>query len=502
MGYDKVNIANLFLKNAAKTPDKKAIIFENEALTYKELAQKVSLCVHHLKAIGVKEGSHIALFLPNGVEFAVMMLSFAYIGAAIAPLSPALPVTAAAKSFKTAECEGVIASSEYLSKNDFSDYFGTDAVFDAKKFFEGANDGDLLASSDANAKAPFIITMTSGSTGDPKPIVLTQENKIKRAIDGAKNIYGLQEDEVIIAASPMYHSLAQRLVLLPLMTGATSVIMRKFTPKSWLDEVQNHKVTFTLAVSSQLDMLLKEELESYDLSSLRCIVSSSALLRLESKEALVRRLGCEFHECYGASEIGIATNLSPKDGLSKLGSVGKALPYVDIRIVDGEIEVKTKTLFGGYYKQEAKTKEAMDGEYFKTGDLGRLDDEGFLYYLGRKKELIITGGINVYPKDVEDVLMSVEGVKEAAVIGVADEYFGEAIVAVVVAGEGVTKRDLQRACAKNLADYQQPLAYEFVSKLPKNEMGKLIKYKLNEMFAGYDATKDIRNLMVKRGDNG
>jgi len=501
MGDDGVSIANLFLQSAAKTPDKKAIVFEDETLTYEELAVKVGICVRNLQNIGVKEGSRIALFLPNGVEFAVLMLSFAYIGAAIVPLSPALPITAAVKSVKTAECETAIASSEYLSKNDFSPYFDGDAVFDAKSFFQGGGERPL-SFCNADVKTPFIITMTSGSTGDPKPIVLTQENKIKRALDGARDIYGLGSEDVIIAASPMYHSLAQRLVLLPLMMGATSVIMRKFTPKSWLGEVQKHGVTFTLAVSSQLDMLLSEELESYDLSSLKCIVSSSALLRLESKEALVGRLGCEFHECYGASEIGIATNLSPKDGLSKLGSVGKALPYVDIRIAGGEIEVKTDTLFGGYYKQEAKTKEAMDGEYFKTGDLGRLDDDGFLYYLGRKKELIITGGINVYPRDVEGVLVGVEGVKEAAVIGVPDEYFGEAILAVVVADEGVTKRDLQRACAKNLADYQQPLAYEFVEALPKNEMGKLQKHKLNEMFAGYDASKEMRNLMAKRGDNG
>ncbi len=502
MRDDKVNIANLFLRQVAKSPSKKAIVFEDEMLTYEELAQKTAICVYNLKAAGVKSGSHVAVFLPNSIDFALLMLSFAYIGAALVPLSPMLPIGAAVKSIKTAECESVIAASEYLAKNDFSDIFDANKVFCVKDIFEPNADTTLLAQSAAEATSAFIITMTSGSTGEPKPIVLSQETKIKRAIEGAKDVYGLDSDDVIIAASPMYHSLAQRLVLLPLMTGATSVIMRKFTPKSWLGEVQKHKVTFTLAVSSQLDMLLSEELEAYDLSSLKCIVSSSALLRLESKEALVGRLGCEFHECYGASEIGIATNLSPKDGLSKLGSVGKALPYVDIRIAEGEIEVKTDTLFGGYYKQEAKTKEAMDGEYFKTGDLGRLDDDGFLYYLGRKKELIITGGINVYPRDVEGVLCGVDGVKGAAVIGVPDEYFGEAILAVVVADEGVTKRDLQRACAKNLADYQQPLAYEFVEALPKNEMGKLQKHKLNEIFAGYDATKEMRNLMAKRGDNG
>ncbi|MEF3191933.1 MAG: acyl--CoA ligase [Campylobacterales bacterium] len=492
-----MSLANLFLNQANALPTKVAVICEDRALTYAELAKQVRNCVVNLQKASITQGSHITLILPNSVEFAVFLLAFAYLGVVAIPFSPSMPIETVLKGMRRVDSSIMIASSDYFVRNDCQ-------AIDNVLFYEAKNfltevEGSLFLS-DVQRSLPFIITMTSGSTGEPKPIILTQETKIRRAMEGAKEIYGLSGDDVIIAATPMYHSLAQRLVLLPLMMGATSVIMRHFTPKRWLEAVERHRVTFTLAVSSQLEMLLREELESYDLSSLRCIVSSSAPLALETKKALVQQLKCQFHECYGASEIGIATNLAPEDGVAKLGSVGKPLPHVTLRLSpEGEIEVKTTTLFSGYYRQEEKTKEAMDGEFFKTGDLGWIDEEGFLYYSGRKKDLIITGGINVYPKDIEEVLAQVEGVCEVAVIGVADPYFGEAIVAVVVANEGVSKQQLQRACRRHLADYQQPHAYEFVESLPKNEMGKIQKERLREKFLGYDATKELRKILEKRG---
>jgi long-chain acyl-CoA synthetase len=351
----------------------------------------------------------------------------------------------------------------------------------------------------------YILTMTSGSTGVPKPIILRQQTKIDRAFLGCRDLYGLSQDEVIITASPMYHSLGQRLVLLPLIIGGTSVIIPRFTPDSWLKAIEVHRVTFTIAVSSHLERLVKHPgVGDYDIKSLRVIVSSSALLSDKMKRACIEMLGCDFHECYGTSEIGIATSLSPEDCGRYLNSVGKALPYVSLKIMDenrnersvgqvGEIACKTVTRFTGYYKRPEETAES---EYFYTGDLGYLDGDGFLYLCGRKKELIIVGGTNVYPKDVEEVINAHPDVKESAVIGVEDLYFGEVVIAVLVPeNRDVDIRAIQRLCTQELADYQQPMAYEILLELPRNGMGKLMKHKLREQFAAYDATAVLRKIM-------
>jgi long-chain acyl-CoA synthetase len=352
--------------------------------------------------------------------------------------------------------------------------------------------------------------MTSGSTGNPKPIIFSQKNKILRGIKACAELYNVKDNDVIITASPMYHSLGQRLALFPLIIGATTVIVKKFMPELWLKTVENYKVTFTIAVSSHLESILRELKQGeYDISSLKTIVSSSSLLKNEAKQECIKYFNCDFHECYGTSEVGIVTNLYPEDTNIKLKSVGRPLPFVDMKIVDdsrrqlppgevGEIICSTPTLFSGYYKLPEKTAESVVDGYFYTGDLGKVDDDGYLYFCGRKKELIIVGGTNVYPGDVEEIINACSEVAECAVIGVEDSYFGEAVLAVIVpaVGENPEKavRAARKACASSLADYQQPMAYEVLSSLPKNALGKLMKHKLLEQFKGYDATAKFRAL--------
>lgn len=215
----------------------------------------------------------------------------------------------------------------------------------------------------------------------------------------AAKLYNLNANDVILTATP--------LVLLPLIIGATGVILSDYTPERWIDCAARHRVTFTIAVSSQLAQIAASFQDAaVNLSALRSVVSSSALLQADVKTALLNRLRCEIYKCYGASEIAIATNLDMRDS-HKVRSVGKAINGVDIYIADesgnrleamqkGEIYCKTDLLFKGYYHLEGKSKEALHKGYFKTGDIGFLDNDGYLYYSGRKKDLIISGGINIY----------------------------------------------------------------------------------------------------------
>jgi long-chain acyl-CoA synthetase len=514
-----MNIIESFIKNVNKQPQKIAVIFAEEQVSYSELYIKVRNIAALLKHNGVKEGVKVIVLLPNSIEFLVLMLAIADLGAVLVPLSTTLSSEAVKKAAESSDCSFAVVNSSVIGKIP-QDLIPMESVLvignkvvDEEKYLRIDDSLTLgesyeLGMNNINPDSDYILTMTSGSTGNPKPIIFSQKTKINRGIDACSELYGINSNDIIIAASPLYHSLGQRLALFPMFIGATSVILGKFTPKNWLEAVEEHKVSFTIAVSSHLESILIEMLNhKYCINSLKTIVSSSALLKPEVKKKCLKYFKCDFHECYGASEVGIVTNLYPKDNGVKFNSVGKALPFVDMKIVDenkhevspetiGEIICKTSTAFSGYYKLPEKTSESVLQGYFYTGDLGKVDLEGYLYFCGRKKELIIVGGTNVYPGDVEQVINKCDEIKECAVIGIDDIYFGEAVVAVLIPQDGVDKKDALRAarkmCFSSLADYQQPMVYELLDALPKNALGKITKHKLKEQFKNLDPSAKFR----------
>jgi len=506
-----MTVIECFLKSAEIYPDEIAVIFEDEKISYRELKEYVGKTAAYLKKCGVENGSKVILSLPNCPEFIFLMLAAADLGAVVVPISTTLCGDALKTAIISSDAE--FAAVDNMNISNFNDMIPEKSVFiiSYDVINENGNYSKYeLGMNNIEPEADYILTMTSGSTGNPKPIIFSQKNKVTRGIKACAQLYNLTNDDVVVTASPMYHSLGQRLALFPLMIGATTLILKKFMPKIWLDAVLLHRVSFTIAVSSHLEALLRELKEnSYDISSLKTIVSSSSLMKNDAKQECLKYFQCDFHECYGTSEVGIVTNLYPKDTNVKLKSVGAPLPFVRIKIVDenhlelptgevGEIICSTPTLFSGYYKLPEITDESIVGGYFYTGDLGKVDEDGYLYFCGRKKELIIVGGTNIYPNDVEQVIDSCHEVAECAVIGVPDSYFGEAVIAVLVANNGVEQsvavRAARRKCADLLADYQQPMAYETLDSLPRNPLGKLMKHKLRELFIGYDATAKFRAL--------
>jgi long-chain acyl-CoA synthetase len=234
------------------------------------------------------------------------------------------------------------------------------------------------------------------------------------------------------------------------------------------------------------------------LSSLRCIVSSSALLDHQVKSELLEKFDCEFHECYGTSEIAIASNFDSTLARTKLRSVGVAAPGVNIKIIGnndedlgngeiGEIVCSTPMLFGGYFKRPDLTRAAMWGEYFRTGDMGKLDEDGFLYFVGRTKDIIISGGINIYPVDIEAVVTEHASVVECAAFAFPDERLGE-VVAIAVVPANKPEFDLRQLrfhCCEHLADFQQPRKFFIIDELPKNSMGKVMKSQLIKSYVPY-----------------
>ncbi|MBN2716291.1 MAG: acyl--CoA ligase [Deltaproteobacteria bacterium] len=499
-------IYDRFSQQVRRFPEKTAVVFDGKTISYQTLEHDTLSLSAFLYESGIRSGHSIGVLLPNCYEYAVVLLAASRIGVSLVPQNMSLPVDALVRSFGDTGVKWLISwhSLDSVAKQILSALGlpqnsmcmvggdpGSPGHLSHLAQFNRINDAEKISVDLSN---PYIFTMTSGSTGDPKPITLSQLTKIRRA-EMVANLYNVSSGDVILAATPLYHTLAERLVLMPLIIGATTVIVAGFNPHEWLDTVARYKVSFTMAVSSQLRQLQKcLQNGNYDVSSLRCLVSSSEALDANTRRDLIRHLKCEFHECYGTSEVSCVTNILFGNQMAKQSSVGTPLKDVDIIILSregvalpagqvGEIACRTPLAFSGYFNRPDLSSAAYWNGYFKTGDLGTMDSDGYLYFRGRLKEVVVTGGINVYPKDVEKILLQHPDVSECSVIPTPDERLGEVVTAVVVAKTpNLRQRTLQRFCGDKLADYQQPLRYYFVDALPKNPIGKINR---RELFKRY-----------------
>lgn len=490
-------LAELFYKNAEEMPEKQAIWCDGKIATYQEMADLVSRYSNFLVSKGVEYGDHVAIPMNNSIESVALFFTAADLGVCLVPLNPTLPLDSIKIAMQSGDMKHLIARKSFLSdcaKKGGVDVPGITICLDGE--YEGAFPFSEVATMPTIRPAcehikgdeSLILTMTSGSTGTPKPIDISQQNKVDRSLAHIR-VYGLTKEDRILAATPLYHSLAERLVILPLILGATSILLPRFTPAIWLKCAEEQKPTFTIAVSAQLAQILEliKQTNAQGIDSFRSIVSSSALLEEKVKLELIDRLKCEFHEMYGTSETSTATDICFQTAQNKQKSVGLPFDEAEIRILRddedtecavrevGEIAVKSKLTCKGYYKLKNMMDLATTDGFFRTGDLGYVDEDGYLYFAGRKKELIITGAINVYPNDVDAVVNQLTAVEECAAFSYPDERLGEVVALAIVVKEDceLNERTVKMYCARNLADFQQPHKIFFVDMLPKNTMGKL-----------------------------
>lgn len=496
-------LAEKFYANAVTSPKKEAIWCDGKSLTYSEMADIVSRYSNFLIECGAKYGDHVAIPMNNSVESVALFFSAADLGLCLVPLNPTLPLNAIKVAMKSGDMKHLIARRSFFNeceKNGGVDVPGFKVCLDGE--YEDAvpfaHLNDMPTSRPAcdtiDGNESLILTMTSGSTGTPKPIDISQNNKLERSIAHIR-VYNITKDDRILAATPLYHSLAERLVILPLILGATSVLLPRFTPAIWLDCVKNQQVSFTIAVSAQLAQILEllKRPDAPSIDSFRAIVSSSALLEENVKFELIEKLKCDFHEMYGTSETSTITNIHFQTSPNKQKSVGLPFDEAKVRIfcdddIDakayevGEIACKSSLTCKGYYKQETMMAAATYEGYFRTGDLGYLDEDGYLYFAGRKKEIIITGAVNVYPHDIDEVVRQLPGVEECAAFSYPNDRLGEVVAVAVVlkANVDLKTHTIKTWCARKLADFQQPHKIFIVDRLPKNAMGKLQRMNILE----------------------
>ncbi|WP_135076136.1 class I adenylate-forming enzyme family protein [Terasakiella sp. SH-1] len=488
---------------------KTALISEGESYSYGDLAQRVDHWAKRISALHDDQKPQVGLLCEQALHNATLSLSLAQINGICIPSNTHLTAEQLVTGWRLCEVTLVIYEPEFattIEKCDAPDirFISTDELWSQQN-----RSDHIWPDSDA-----FLIVLSSGSTGDPKPIVISQEVKLNRQ-QQAWDLYKLTADDVVLCASPFFHSMGLRLVYTPLLLGCTLVHMKSFTPTDWLNLVKRHGVTYTTSVSSHLYALKDKLLDNAaQVRSLKTIVTSSAPIDSHFKDQLFQQIGCDFHEIYGATEVACATNLFPRDAKEKFSSVGKNCPDVDIRLLDdeleevqqsevGEITVRSPLAFSCYYKRPDLTKASYAGDFFRTGDLGFMDEDGFLTYVGRKKDIIISGGINIYPKDIEAVLASCDGIRETAVIGVDDDLLGEVVVAVCISENNKKlERNLRKLANKELAPFQRPLKYFFVENFPLTASGKLSKRELrkeyNELNDGW--TDVLRMMMYGTGE--
>jgi acyl-CoA synthetase (AMP-forming)/AMP-acid ligase II len=504
--------------HADGTPDKHAVIVDAShgarpsVTTFAELNQLVNRLVHGLRALGADQGDRIVWCGPNSLEIVAVIHAARKAGLVAVPLSYRFNADEMQYVIDNSDATLVISDAEYAPVvAEAQDrlpkvraYVGFAATDDAPDLpagwkswadvTEGQSDEEPSAPNASEAGAQMLYT--SGTTGKPKGALRTTTNRdVVFALLGE---LGLQlGNEVHITTGPMYHSGPLAFVSLNHTLGAPIVVLRRFDPVAWLAAVKLHAVTNTFSAPTQLKRVVSlpdAEIAKADLSSMRCLIANAAPVPYALKQEVIEKLGDGFlFEVYGSTEMGIITVLAPADQLRKPGSCGKPYGGIEFRIVkddgtvaepreNGELFMSTALAMDGYHRTEEQLNEYEDGRWKSVGDIAYADEEGYLYICDRKKDMIISGGVNIYPAEIEAIVHQHPGVLDVAVFGIPDDEWGESVYCIVQPKTpgGLDLDDLERFVAARVAGYKRPRGYELRDELPRTDAGKLLKRVLRD----------------------
>ena len=508
------NIGLYLGKRAHLNPNLEAVVdpATSRRFTYREIDQRANRVANAMRSLGIKKGDRVALLLLNGVEYYESFLGLAKIGAVSVPLNWRLVADELAYILKDS---GAIA---LIYGGDFAEVVGeitsrSAAATDIANWIElsEGKDRDLFATeyedfmaagspdepeNDAGDDDDLFIMYTSGTTGLPKGALHTH-NTMTWAVITASNTADIRFRDRYSIALPMYHVGALEPVLNCIYLGCTVVFLRQFDPKVMWEITETEKITISLAVPAMLNfMLMVPDFQNYNISNLRWILSGASPVPANLIETY-KDIGIEIHQVYGLTEAGgPASLIGPDDAMTKIGSAGKAFFHTSIRVVDengddvapgvpGEVLVSGAHIMKGYWNNPEATAEAIRDGWLYTGDIALQDKDGFITIHDRVKDMIISGGENVYPAELENVIMAHPGVADVAVIGQPSERWGESPIAVVVRKDyNISEDNILRYCDGKLARFKQPKGAVFVDEIPRNPTGKPLKRILREQFPG------------------
>ncbi|MBI2655206.1 long-chain-fatty-acid--CoA ligase [Candidatus Woesearchaeota archaeon] len=493
----------LFKKTAEKLPDKTAIEFEGKTITFRELDLAANRVANAFNELGIKKGDRVAQFMPNCIELVYSIVGNFRNGSVIVPMNVSFREQEILHILGDSGANTVITDKERLPivnniKHKLKDLKYIILIGGNGK--EALDFNELISKSSDKSPATVlndddhsIIFYTSGTTGKPKGATLTQKN-MESGVKALVQSWRMSKDDIFVLALPLYHIHGIGVALLTsLYTGNFTVLKRKFDAGDVLETIQKRKATLFMGVPTMYFKILEADAEKYDLSSMRLFVSGSAPLSKELFSQLKKALKHEVLERAGMSES-MMNFSNPYEGERVPGSVGFCLPGVKIRVTDknyndvpvnteGDILIKGPNVFHGYWNKEKYNEEVFKDGWFVTGDVGKVDEKGYVYILGRSKDVLISGGINIYPREIEEVIESMPQVRECAVVGIPDKEFGESVKAYVVLHEGkkLSGNEIISYCRERLASFKKPKYVEFIEALPKNTMGKILKEELRKM---------------------
>ncbi len=505
------SLALALKETAQQRPEHAALVAGDARVSYGELAVAVERLAAGMMDLGVEPGDRVALVLPNCPQLVMSYLAAARLGAVTVPLNPLLTPAEAGYIVQDAEARAIVAIEQTAPLATAAAEMAPSVehlIVSGERRPEGATDfSALMATEAAGLPEPpggddlCALLYTSGTTGRPKGAQLSHENLLFDARTSAASVQMTPED-VFLTVLPLFHSFGATVcIVIPLTLGATSVLLPRFESLAVLEALEREGATIFPGVPSLFAALaaLKTE-RSFDTSRLRLCISGGAPLPDPVLHAFEERYQATLLEGYGPTEASPVVSCNRSRDTRKIGSVGPPLEGVEVEIQDdegepvpvgevGELCVRGRNVMSGYWRDPKQTQEALRGGWLLTGDLARMDEDGYLYIVDRKKDLIIVGGLNVYPREVEDVIRQLPQVADCAVVGVSSPLHGERVKAFVELreGQGLTSEQIVEHCTGQLAHYKVPRAVEFVPELPRSATGKVLKRELRERERGATA---------------
>ena len=498
--------------HAAAQPDKIAIVDDEGKITFRELQSRVNRWANAFRDLGVGPDDKVSVLLHNSGRFLEAVTALGKLGATPVAINYRFKSEEVLYVANHSESKVLVFGPEFLP-----------VIAPIQKRLEGVR--HLVVTGDLGEPPPFAVRRhtdllaasseaepqggpadgvsasliyTSGTTGRSKGCFKTSRRRLATLLQYI-DLYNLTPDDVHLLTCPIYHSAPYAFGVMSLLLGNTVIIHSRFDPLLALQEMNPYKVTTAFMVPTQFNRIVNlpaEQRAALRPTHLRVLVVGAAPIPFPLKAKTVEFFGeGKLYEFYGATETGMNTLLYPHEQLTKPGSCGRAIPGNDIRLLDekgnevpqgeiGELFVKSDLLLDGYYKMPEETAKRFRDGYFSVGDLARVDEDGYYYILDRKVDMVISGGVNIYPVEIEELLYRHPKIYDAAVIGVKDEDWGERLVAYVVLKEGqaMTAAEVQAYVGEHLADYKKPREVHFAEALPYSPQGKLLKRELRRQY--------------------
>lgn len=495
-----------FMKSVNNYGDKVAYSYMGKERTYAQLAADIEYCAGAFEWRGIGQGDKVALLLPNCEEFLISYYAIIGLGATVVPINPTYKPQEIAYILTDAQVKGVVAMgqiaegfvkmaeqepaiSKLLILTTHSPVAGLESVSDLLTEQKIPTHWPELKDDDV-----AVLLYTSGTTGRPKGAMLTHKNMISNARSTGEHIEFSAED-VIICVLPMFHVFCMTVCMnMSVLFGSRMIILPRFSPQETIETIKKQQITFFVGVPTMYTMMLNTPgAQKEDFQSLKFGISGGSALPVEIWEQFQKKYAIKIIEGYGLSEASPVCSFNPLTK-QKSGSIGQEIPDVTVKIFNdqgeelpngqiGELVVQGPNVMLGYYNNPTATAEAIKEGWLYTGDLATMDNEGYLYIVDRKKDMILVGGYNVYPREVEEVIYRLPEVEEVAVVGVPSEIYGEKVKAFIKfkTGQSLSEEAIIEFCTQNMAKYKVPKEIIYLPELPKNSTGKILRRLLKDV---------------------